>query len=361
MTTTSVAGTRSRFSPDGAALVSARHLSKRFPVRRDLMGRPTTWLSAVEDVNLEIQRGETFSVVGETGSGKSTLVQLILRLIPADAGTVLFDGADVLHAPRRQLAQLRQRMQVVFQDPFSSLDPRMNVAQIVAEGMHRLKLSRQGRRDRVHELLDMVGLARRYARRYPHELSGGERQRAAIARALAVNPEFIILDEPVSALDVSIQSQVLNLLRDLQQRLNLTYLFISHDLAVVRHISDRIGVMYLGKLVEIADKEELFHNPLHPYTQALLSAIPKPQTGEGALSQRIVLRGEALSPIDPPEQCRFAGRCFRVIDRCRQEVPPLEPVGSSSRHLAACFNMAPVGSERSESADSGQRNGRGAG
>ncbi len=353
MTSTLVAGTHNPSPPDAAeALIEVRGLGKRFPVRRDLLGRPTSWLSAVDEVDLDIKRGETFSIVGETGCGKSTLAQLILRLIQADAGTVVFDGHDVLRAGRRELTQLRQRMQIVFQDPFSSLDPRMTVAQIVAEGMHRLAKSRKERRKRIHELLEMVGLAQAYVRRYPHELSGGQRQRVAIARALAVNPEFLILDEPVSALDVSIQSQVLNLLRDLQRDLKLTYLFISHDLAVVQHISDRVGVMYLGKLVEIATKEHLFRDPLHPYTQALLSAIPKPQGTSALPKQRIVLRGEPPSPIDPPVNCRFASRCFRVIDRCRAEVPLLEPPAARIGRAVACFNIAllqtdPDGLERS--------------
>ena len=338
MTTTSGAGTPSPTAPD-APMLELQGLSKRFVVRRDLLGRPTSWLSAVDDVSLTIRRGETFSVVGETGSGKSTLAQLILRLQPADAGNILFDGEDVLRAGRHHLGRLRQRMQIVFQDPFSSLDPRMKVGQIVGEGMHKLPLGRRERRERTHELLDLVGMVRGYAGRYPHELSGGQRQRVAIARALAANPEFLILDEPVSALDVSIQSQVLNLLHDLQRDLNLTYLFISHDLAVVRHISDRVGVMYLGKLVEAADRDELFGNPLHPYTQALLSAIPRPQA-QGARAGRISLEGEALSPIDPPQQCRFASRCFRVVDRCWTEVPPTESQGNE--HAAACFNIAPL-------------------
>lgn len=342
MTNTSVVGTRSPSSPDDGTLVSVRDLSKRFVFRQDWFGRPRSWLSAVDAVTFEISRGETFSVVGETGCGKSTLAQLIMRLEHADTGNVLFDGEDVLRAGRRQLRALRRRMQLVFQDPVSSLDPRMNVGQIVAEGMHGLGLDRRERRRRVQELLEMVGLTQAFARRYPHELSGGQRQRVAIARALAVDPEFIILDEPVSSLDVSIQSQVLNLLRDLQRDRNLTYLFISHDLAVVRHISDRVGVMYLGKLVEVATKDELFRNPLHPYTQALLSAIPKPQVSEGERVERIVLTGEAPSPIDPPRHCRFAGRCFRVIDRCHTDEPPLKPVPGAAGHPIACFNSAPL-------------------
>ena len=338
MSNTSAAGTRSPSVPEAPPLLEVHNLSKRFPVRRDLLGRPTSWLSAVDAVSFTIRRGETFSIVGETGCGKSTLGQLIIRLQPADTGSVLFDGEAVLSSSRHHLGQLRQRMQLVFQDPFSSLNPRMKVGAIVSEGMHRLRLGRANQRRRTQEVLEMVGLAQSYAARYPHELSGGQRQRVAIARALAANPEFLILDEPVSALDVSIQSQVLNLLHDLQQELNLTYLFISHDLAVVRHISDRVGVMYLGKLVETADRDDLFGNPLHPYTQALLSAIPRPQARDQH-RDRISLEGEALSPIDPPRQCRFASRCFRVIDRCWTEVPPTE--SQKPEHDAACFNIAP--------------------
>ena len=338
MSTTSAAGTHSPSTPEAPPLLEVHNLSKRFPVRRDILGRPTSWLSAVDEVSFTIHRGETFSIVGETGCGKSTLGHLIIRLQPADTGSVVFDGEAVLSSNRHHLGQLRQRMQLVFQDPFSSLNPRMKVGPIVAEGMHRLRLGRADQRRRTQEVLEMVGLAQSYAARYPHELSGGQRQRVAIARALAANPEFLILDEPVSALDVSIQSQILNLLHDLQQELNLTYLFISHDLAVVRHISDRVGVMYLGKLVETADRDDLFGNPLHPYTQALLSAIPRPQA-RGQHQDRISLEGEALSPIDPPRQCRFAGRCFRVIERCWTEVPPTE--SQRPEHNAACFNIAP--------------------
>ena len=342
MTNTSVAGTPSPSSSSDDALVSVQGLSKRFVVKHDLIGRPNSWLSAVDDVTLTIRRGETFSIVGETGCGKSTLAQLIMRLESADSGRVEFDGHDVLAAGRAPLRALRRRMQLVFQDPFSSLDPRMNVGQIIAEGMQGLGLDRGQRRIRIQELMELVGLGQTFERRYPHELSGGQRQRVAIARALAVDPEFIILDEPVSALDVSIQSPVLNLLRDLQRDFNLTYLFITHDLAVVRHISDRVGVMYLGKLVEVATKDELFRRPLHPYTQALLSAIPNPQADSQHRAERIVLAGEAPSPIDPPSNCRFAGRCFRAIVRCREAEPPFEPARTPGDHLLACFNYTPL-------------------
>lgn len=326
-------------------LVSVRQLTKRFPVRVDFWGRPTSWLSAVEDVSFDIRSGETLGLVGETGSGKSTLAQLLLRMTPVTAGEVYFRGENVLTASRRQMSRLRQQMQIIFQDPYSSLDPRMTVGAIVAEGMHHLRLNGKQRQLRVRQLLDTVGLAGRYVDRYPHQLSGGERQRVAIARALGVGPEFLILDEPASALDVSIQSQVLNLLRDLQKELKLTYLFISHDLSVVKHVSDRIAVMYLGKVVELASKEGLFANPLHPYTQALLSAIPGLE-GDAKRSRRIILQGEIPSPIDPPPRCRFAGRCFRSIAICHQQEPPLEPVSTGSEHTVACFNYAALGKGR---------------
>ncbi len=350
MTTNSAAGTRSLSSPSTAPLVELAGLTRRFVVRRDVLGRPRSWLSAVEDVSLQIERGETFGLVGETGSGKSTLAALIVRLQAADAGSVHFDGEDVLAAGRRRLATIRQRMQLVFQDPFSSLDPRMSVGAIVREGLHRSGLSRRARDARVLELLELVGLSHSHRARFPHELSGGQRQRVAIARALGVGAEFLILDEPVSALDVSIQSQVLNLLRDLQRELGLTYLFISHDLAVIRHIADRVGVMYLGKLVETGPKDALFRAPMHPYTQALISAIPAPPSSDAAV-QRIILQGDVPSPIDLPPHCRFASRCFRAIDRCHAETPPLEESPDRPGQELACFNPAPLATpsaERSE-------------
>jgi oligopeptide/dipeptide ABC transporter ATP-binding protein len=233
-------------------------------------------------------------------------------------------------------------MQIVFQDPYSSLDPRMRIGAVVAEGMHGLGLSRLEARGRVNELLELVGLAPRFSDRYPHELSGGQRQRVSLARALAVGPEFLVLDEPLSALDVSMQSQILNLLSELQQRLRLTYLLISHDLSVVAHVADRVAVMYLGKVVEVADSEQLFLNPRHPYTQALLSAIPSVRSAIQTPPARIRLEGEMPSPIDPPAHCRFAGRCFRSIAVCRQQEPPLEAMAGNREHLAACFNPVPL-------------------
>jgi len=321
-------------------LVSLRGLSKRFPVERDVLGRPRSWLSAVDGVDLDIEAGETLAVVGESGSGKSTLARLILRLIEPTSGTVVYDGLDVLAASERQLRTFRQRAQIVFQDPYSSLDPRMKVATIIAEGMSHLRLGRGAQRQRLIELLDLVHLPQRSLGLYPHEFSGGQRQRISLARALAVGPTFLIADEPVSALDVSVQSHMLNLLHDLQQQLNLTYLFISHDMSVVRHVADRVAVMYLGKVVEIAPTQELFTNPLHPYTQALLSSVPSLVREPGRA--RIALEGDVPSPIDPGDHCRFASRCFRTKDVCHRQVPPLEPRAGVGDHWVACFNVVPL-------------------
>jgi oligopeptide/dipeptide ABC transporter ATP-binding protein len=334
----SAATTRRRSSAE--PLLSLRGLTKRFPVERDVLGRPTSWLSAVEGVDLDISPGETLALVGESGSGKSTLARLILRLLPATSGTVLFDGTDVLTASAAELRSFRHQAQIIFQDPFGSLDPRLPVRSIVAEGMAHLGLSRAERRRRVAELLDLVQLPPQAMNRFPHEFSGGQRQRISIARALAVNPKFLVADEPVSALDVSVQSHILNLLFDLREQLDLTYLFVSHDMSVVHHIADRVAVMYLGKIVEVAPAEELFQNPRHPYTQALLSSVP--ELVRHGIDHRIKLEGDIPSPVDPPEACRFAGRCFRTIDVCRQVVPPLEQVDGAEEHLAACFNPVPL-------------------
>ena len=318
------------------SLVEIEHLTKVFPIKTHSgLGHVTNHLSAVDDVSLTIARGETLGLVGESGSGKTTLARLALRLLPLTDGAIRIDGTDIHTADRRTLRQLRRFVQIVFQDPFSSLDPRMSVGAIVAEGLQGL--GRAERERKVGELLSHVGLPSGFARRHPHQLSGGQRQRVGIARALAVEPQFLVLDEPVSALDVSVQSQVLNLLRDLQQELGLTYLFISHDLTVVRHLADRIAVMYLGKLVELAPADDIFERPRHPYTQALLSAMPS-ITDERR--ERIILSGDIPSPIDPPPQCRFASRCFRSVDDCWTTVPPLERV--EPEHDVACFNPVPV-------------------
>jgi peptide/nickel transport system ATP-binding protein/oligopeptide transport system ATP-binding protein len=320
-------------------LLAVSGLAKRFPVETNFFGRPTAWLPAVDDVTLQIRRGETLALVGESGSGKSTLARLILRLIPASAGSVRFEGQEVLAARGSHLRAFRQRAQIIFQDPFESLDPRMKGAAVVGEGMGHLGLGKEARRRRIAELLDLVQLPADAAERFPHEFSGGQRQRLSIARALAVDPTFVVADEPVSALDVSMQSQILNLMRELQDRLGLTYLFISHDMSVVRHMADRVAVMYLGRVVEVAPADELFGNPLHPYTQALLSAVPSLLTD--GKRERIRVPGEA-ELLDSGEACKFADRCFRALDVCRRRVPPLESVADRPDHLVACFNPAPL-------------------
>jgi oligopeptide/dipeptide ABC transporter ATP-binding protein len=322
-------------------LVSVRGLTRRFPVAWDFFGRPTRFVSAVDDVSLDIRRGETLALVGESGSGKSTLARLLLRLIPADSGSVRFESSDVLQLSSKELRAFRQKAQIIFQDPYESLDPRFTAARVVAEGMSHLDLSRDERQKRIAEVLNLVHLPADAALRFPHEFSGGQRQRVSIARALAVNPSFIVADEPVSALDVSMQSQILNLMRELQERLGLTYLFISHDMSVIRHMADRVAVMYLGRVVEIAPADELFNNPLHPYTQALLSSVPS--LLKGRPGKRIALPGEA-SVMDERPYCRFASRCFRSLEICSQQQPKLE-THRHPDHWVACFNVAPMPAE----------------
>jgi oligopeptide transport system ATP-binding protein len=312
-------------------LLEVKDLRKYFPVKRGVGERVV--LRAVDGVSFEIRRGETLGLVGESGCGKSTVARLILRLVEPTAGEVYFGKTSVFQTNKEEMRQLRRKMQIVFQDPYSSLNPRMPVEEIVGEGLtiHGLAKGTE-KKNRVAELLEMVGLGREHMGRYPHEFSGGQRQRIGIARALAVGPEFLIADEPVSALDVSIQAQVINLFEDLQTELGLTYLFIAHDLRVVKHISDRVAVMYLGQIVEIAEGNELYQNPLHPYTQALLSAIPvtDPQTKK----QRIVVEGDPPSPIHIPSGCRFHPRCHKRFERCDQEAPVLREV--SSGHWVSC-------------------------
>ena len=295
---------------------------------------------AVDGVNFSIERGKTLGIVGESGCGKSTTGRVILRLIDATSGTVRFDGVDVTKADRKQLKQLRKEMQIVFQDPFSSLNPRMTVSQLIAEPIRLNRLftgkdKKERTEMRVLELMDTVGLARRLYNSYPHELDGGRRQRIGIARALAVDPKFIVCDEPVSALDVSIQAQILNLLKELQEKLGLTYIFITHNLSVVNHFADEIAVMYLGSIVEKAPVDELFADPAHPYTQALLSAIPVPEITED--KKEITIRGEITSPIDLPEECRFCQRCPYAAEECKKGIPPLREYGPG--HFAACFRL----------------------
>ena len=318
-----------------ASLIEVRDLCKHFPIHAGLLSRHVGDVKAVDGVDFSIAQGETLGLVGESGSGKTTIGRVILRLLPATSGEVLFEGRDVVHMRRGDIRRLRKEMQIIFQDPFASLNPRMTVREIVGEPLriHHLATGR-GVDERVGELLKMVGLQPYHANRYPHEFSGGQRQRIGIARALAVAPKFIVCDEPVSALDVSIQAQVINLLEDLQQQLGLTYLFIAHDLSVVRHISTRVAVMYVGKIMEIADRDDLYENPLHPYTQALLSAIPIPDPHVESRRKRIVLTGDIPSPVNPPMGCRFHTRCPIAFDRCKIEIPPFEQYAPG--HSAAC-------------------------
>ncbi len=314
-------------------MVQVKNLVKYFPIRGGILQRTVAQVKAVDDVSFNIKRGETLGLVGESGCGKTTVGRTLLRLIPATGGKVIFEGRDVFSLAGPDLKAMRRDMQIIFQDPYSSLDPRMPIGESVGEGLlvHGMRDSKK-RNEIVMEMLKRVGLEDYHARRYPHEFSGGQRQRIGIARALALRPKFIVCDEPVSALDVSIQSQVLNLLKDLQRDFGLTYLFIAHNLSVVEHISDRVGVMYLGKMVELTDRETLFRDPLHPYTKALLSAIPIPDPT--LKRERIILQGEVPSPINPPSGCRFHPRCPVAIDRCKVDDPPFEELKPG--HQVAC-------------------------
>ncbi len=314
-------------------LVQVQSLVKYFPIKGGLLQRTVAHVKAVDNVSFSVKQGETLGLVGESGCGKTTIGRTILRLTPATSGSVVFQGKDVFQQNGRQMKALRKDMQIIFQDPYSSLDPRMPVGESIGEGLlvHGMGNSKE-RNQVVIEMLRKVGLEDYHARRYPHEFSGGQRQRIGIARALALKPKFIVCDEPVSALDVSIQSQVLNILKDLQGEFGLTYLFIAHNLAVVEHISDRVGVMYLGKLVELTNRQDLFADPLHPYTKALLSAIPVPDPT--IKRERIILQGDVPSPINPPKGCRFHTRCPVAIDICKVEEPPLEQLKPD--HYVAC-------------------------
>jgi oligopeptide transport system ATP-binding protein len=319
-----------------APLLEVRNLVKHFPVGGGLFGGAPGLVRAVDGVSFQIRRGETLGLVGESGCGKTTTGRCILQLERPTSGQVIFEGRDLTTLSEEELRPVRKRMQVIFQDPYSSLNPRMTVGQIIAEplAVHGLVAGRAGRDGRVRELLTHVGLLPQHARRFPHQLSGGQRQRVGIARALAMEPALIVCDEPVSALDVSIQAQIVNLLEDLQREFGLTYLFVAHDLSVVRHISDRVVVMYLGKVVEIADRQALYEDPLHPYTRALLSAVPIPDPEVEARREHSVLRGEVPSPLNPPSGCVFHPRCPVAVDRCRVEVPELREVKAG--HWAAC-------------------------
>jgi oligopeptide/dipeptide ABC transporter ATP-binding protein len=314
-------------------LVEVRHLKKYFPIKTGLFSRVIGQVRAVDDVSFEIMPGETFGLVGESGCGKSTLGRVMLRLQAATAGEVLFEGKEILRMSEPAFKPLRREMQVIFQDPFGSLNPRFTVGDIIGEPLRIHGIARgQAQAERVAELLRMVGLEPSWRNRYPHEFSGGQRQRVGIARALALNPKFVLCDEAVSALDVSVQSQIINLLSDLQEQLGLTYLFIAHGLNVVRHISNRIGVMYLGKLVEVCETEELFGHPAHPYSAALLSAAPMPNPHRRR--ERIVLTGEVPSPANPPSGCRFHTRCSLMQQVCREQEPEGREIGPG--HWVAC-------------------------
>jgi oligopeptide transport system ATP-binding protein len=332
---------------DGNILLEVRNLVKHFPVTKGfLFQRQTGVVRAVDGVSFTVREGETLGLVGESGCGKTTLGRVILRLLEPTGGEVVFQGRNIFQLSREELRRLRRDMQIIFQDPYSSLNPRMTVGDIVGEPLeiHRLARGREKIR-RVQELLEIVGLSPYHINRYPHEFSGGQRQRIGIARALAVNPKFIICDEPVSALDVSIQAQIINLLQELQREFRLTYLFIAHDLSVVKHISDRIAVMYLGKIVELAPADELFENPQHPYTEALLSAVPIPDPE--IRRERILLPGDVPSPVNPPSGCRFHTRCMYAVERCSVEEPRLEEVAPG--HWVAC-PVRPFRHQRSRAA-----------
>jgi oligopeptide transport system ATP-binding protein len=330
--------------PDGRVLLRVEHLKKYFPIKRGIVfQREVGRVHAVDDVSIEVRVGETLGLVGESGCGKSTLGRCIIRLLDLTSGSVTFDGKDISRLSRRALRPVRGDVQMVFQDPYASLNPRKRVGTILADPLRiHGKFSRKQIRDRVRELLQLVGLSPEHINRYPHEFSGGQRQRIGVARALALHPKLIIADEPVSALDVSIRAQVINLLDDLQDDLGLTYIFVAHDLGVVRHVSDRIAVMYLGKIVEISPAEELYRRPVHPYTEALLSAVPIPDPVITAQRQQIVLEGDVPSPIAPPPGCRFHPRCRYATEICSLEEPPLTPHAAEG-HLAACHHPLNVG------------------
>jgi oligopeptide transport system ATP-binding protein len=320
---------------NNGSLVEVKDLFKYFPIHAGLMSRHVADVRAVDGVSFRIEEGETLGLVGESGSGKTTIGRLLLRLLPATKGEIIFENRDVLAMNRNEIRRLRRSIQIIFQDPFASLNPRMSIGEIIAEPVriHRIATGKAVE-ERVQELLSLVGLQPYHANRYPHEFSGGQRQRVGVARALAVDPRFIVCDEPVSALDVSIQAQIINLLEDLQKKLKLTYLFIAHDLSVVRHISTRVAVMYVGKIVELADRDALYEQPMHPYTQALLSAIPIPDPVLEKRRKRIVLTGDIPSPVSPPPGCRFHTRCPVAFERCKIEEPPLREYAPG--HFAAC-------------------------
>jgi oligopeptide transport system ATP-binding protein len=333
-------------------LLEVDRLVKFFPVRGGLLQRTVAWVKAVDDVSFFIRRGETLGLVGESGCGKTTVGRTLLRLLPATGGQVRFEGKNIFDYSPDQLKRVRRDMQIIFQDPYSSLDPRVPIGESIGEGLLIHGMGKDERLQRVHDVLARVGLLPEHAKRYPHEFSGGQRQRIGIARALALRPKFIVCDEPVSALDVSIQSQVLNILKDLQAEFGLTYLFIAHNLSVVEHISDRVGVMYLGKMAELADRTTLFENPQHPYTHALLSAIPIPNPK--IRRERIILKGDVPSPLNPPSGCRFHTRCWLAQDICKQQIPVWRNIAApgQTEHFVAChfapFTKMPMPGEGSD-------------
>ena len=320
-------------------LVQVIHLKKYFPITRGvILQRHIGDVKAVDDVTFDIYRGETLGLVGETGCGKTTVGRTLLRLYEPTSGEIIFDGVDLLKLKGNELRRMRRRMQIIFQDPYASLNPRMTVGAIIAEPLEVHGVARgKEKEERVQELLRVVGLNPYFVNRYPHEFSGGQRQRIGIARALALNPDLIVCDEPISSLDVSIQAQVVNLLEELQEQFGLTYLFIAHDLSMVRHISDRMAVMYLGKIVELADRDEIYLNPLHPYTQALMSAVPVPDPEIEEKRQRIILKGEIPSPANPPKGCNFNTRCPVAMDVCYEAEPEYREVKPG--HWVACYRV----------------------
>jgi peptide/nickel transport system ATP-binding protein/oligopeptide transport system ATP-binding protein len=341
---TATGGAAPSGSAGGVPLVEVRDLVKHFPVRGGILQRTVAWVQAVDGVDLEVRRGETLGLVGESGCGKTTVGRLILRLIDPTSGSIRFDGTDITKLKGAELKPYRRRMQVIFQDPYASLDPRLPIAESIGDGLriHRIGNPAQ-QREKVRKMMDLVGLQAWHARRYPHEFSGGQRQRIGIARALVLEPDLIVCDEPVSALDVSIQAQVLNLLKSLQRELGLTYLFIAHNMGVVEHISDRVAVMYLGRVAELADRHDLFSDAQHPYSQALLSAVPIPDPE--LRRKRIILRGDVPSPVFPPSGCRFHPRCplreeLGNPDVCRTSLPPLIAAEGSSHAVACHFRGA---------------------
>lgn len=316
-------------------LLETKNIKKYFPIRTGMFARVSDYVKAIDGVSIHVDKGETLGLVGESGCGKTTLGRVILNLITPTEGEILFDDVQIHSLKSKEMRKMRREMQIIFQDPYGSLNPRMTVENIVGEPLSVFKLAKgRARRKKTIKLLEKVGLSKKYINRYPHEFSGGQRQRISIARAIALNPKFIVCDEPVSALDVSIQAQIINLLQDLQKEYHLSYLFISHDLSIVEYISDRVAVMYLGKIVELTGNKELYENPKHPYTHALLSAIPTSDIKKRR--KRIILKGDVSSPINPPSGCRFHPRCFNMLEVCRNKEPELIDIGNN--HLLACHN-----------------------